>query len=169
MILLDRLLYLQTKWLTLIGEHLQDGQGNVYEYWRIEKADSVIVLPRYRQAVLLPPPTYRPGIGQPTLDLPGGRADRPPAQAARAILERELLVPTPAIAQLVPLNSEGWWVNSSFSNQKLYGWVADIAPDWPVPATVRQHPRVAYDSLLAEIQCLQCRMVLREARAQGYL
>ncbi|NJK60346.1 MAG: NUDIX hydrolase [Oscillatoriales cyanobacterium SM2_1_8] len=165
----DRLVHFQTKWLTLIGEHLQDDQGTVYEYWRIEKADSVIVLPRYHQSILLPPPTYRPGIGQSTLDLPGGRADRPPAAAALAILERELQIPTTAIARMMPLNPAGWWVNSSFSNQKLYGWVAEIAPDWPLPTSIRTHPTAAYEALVAEIHCLQCRMVLREARAQGYL
>jgi len=169
MLPLDRLVHFQTKWLTLIGEHLQDEHGTIHEYWRIEKADSVIVLPRYRQAILLPPPAYRPGIGQSTLDLPGGRVDRPLPEAALAVLERELLAPAAAIAQLVPLNPAGWWVNSSFSNQKLYGWVADVSPDWPLPDALLAHPIAAYDTLLPEIHCLQCRMVLREARAQGYL
>lgn len=35
----DCFLELHSHWLTLMGEHLQDHQGNVLEYWRIEKAD----------------------------------------------------------------------------------------------------------------------------------
>ena len=31
--------------MTLIGEHWQDTQGQQLKYWRIEKADFVIVLP----------------------------------------------------------------------------------------------------------------------------
>ena len=41
----DRFLELRSRWMTLIGEHLQDDRGQLLEYWRVEKADSVIVLP----------------------------------------------------------------------------------------------------------------------------
>jgi len=41
----DCFLKLRSRWMTLIGEHLQDHQGKILEYWRIEKADSVIALP----------------------------------------------------------------------------------------------------------------------------
>jgi hypothetical protein len=41
----DRFLELHSRWMTLIGEHLQDHRGEILKYWRIEKADSVIVLP----------------------------------------------------------------------------------------------------------------------------
>ena len=60
----DRFLEINSRWLTLIGEHLQDDRGEVLEYWRIEKADSVIVLPIQRDRILMPKPSYRAGIGQ---------------------------------------------------------------------------------------------------------
>lgn len=87
----DRFLELHARWMTLIGEHLQDHQGEILEYWRIEKADSVIVLPIQNGQFLLPPPSYCPGVGQVTLDFPGGRVldKQTPEQAAIATLKRE--------------------------------------------------------------------------------
>jgi hypothetical protein len=41
----DRFLELHSRWMTLIGEHWQDAQGQRLEYWRIEKADSVMSYP----------------------------------------------------------------------------------------------------------------------------
>jgi hypothetical protein len=75
----DRFLELHSRWVTLIAEHWQDAQGQRLEYWRIEKADSVIVLPIQKDAlaqpqILLPPASYRPGVGRVTLDFPGGAA-----------------------------------------------------------------------------------------------
>ena len=126
----DRLLEINSRWLNLIGEHLQDDHGEVLEYWRIEKADSVIVLPIQSDRILMPKPSYRAGIGQITLDFSGGRvpAGESPQLAAIATLKRELGIEASAIAQLIPLNTEGWAVNSSFSNQKLFGFVAHIEP-----------------------------------------
>jgi hypothetical protein len=85
----DRFLEMRSNWFTLIGEHLQDNQGQRLEYWRIERADSVIILPLHHQQLILPPPTYRPGLGQATLDFPGGRvsANQPPSAAVPAILQ----------------------------------------------------------------------------------
>jgi hypothetical protein len=152
----------------LIGEHLQDHQGNILEYWRIEKADSVIVLPIQDGQFLLPPPSYRPGLGQVTLDFPGGRVleGQIPEAAAIATLKRELDIEASEIMQLSPLNTAGWAVNSSFSNQKLYGFVAHIynistlcpkaiATTYPVSAA-------GVHRLLQDLNCLQCRAVLLE-------
>lgn len=167
-----RIFYLQNPWLTLIGEHLQDTHGTVLEYWRVEKADSVIILPLQNQRLILPPPTYRPGLGKPTLDFPGGRcpADQHPEQAAVAILQRELGLPQTAIDQLLPLNQQGWAINSSFSNQRLYGFVADLKPEALVPAVriAATYPADAtgIQPLLEVLQCLQCRLVLREWQAR---
>ncbi|WP_228040136.1 hypothetical protein [Nodosilinea sp. LEGE 07088] len=44
------------------------------EYWRVEKADSVIILPLQNQRLILPPHTYRPGMGKLTLDFQGAGA-----------------------------------------------------------------------------------------------
>ncbi|HEY9646447.1 MAG TPA: hypothetical protein V6C88_08770 [Chroococcidiopsis sp.] len=171
----DRFLELHSRWMTLIAEHLQDHQGNVLEYWRIEKADSVIVLPIQHlevtmptnRRILLPMPSYRPGIGQATLDLPGGRLaeGHNPQQSAIAILQRELGIETTSIDQLIPLNSTGWAVNSSFSNQKLYAFVAhlDSIPHLD-QSTILSYPTTAtgIQQLLQDLTCLQCRAVLLE-------
>lgn len=164
----DRFLEINSRWLNLIGEHLQDDRGEVLEYWRIEKADSVIVLPIQGDRILIPKPSYRAGIGQITLDFSGGRvpAGESPQLAAIATLKRELGIEASAIAQLIPLNTEGWAVNSSFSNQKLFGFVAHIEPKVklsPELVTVT-YPATSdgVKDLLKEITCLQCRAVLLE-------
>ncbi|WP_416668694.1 NUDIX domain-containing protein [Egbenema bharatensis] len=112
----DRFLVLHSRWITLIGEHLQTPQGQELEYWRVEKADSVIVLPIQQHRILLPRPSYRPGIQQATLDFPGGRiADgQTPADAAIATLQRELAIDASDVGHVSPLNPQGWSVNSSF-------------------------------------------------------
>jgi hypothetical protein len=172
----DRFLELHSRWMTLIGEHLQNQQGEILEYWRIEKADSVIILPiqgdqcalLQEQHILLPSPSYRPGVGQVTLDLPGGRvaAGETPEQAAIATLQRELDIVAPAITQLTPLNPQGWAVNSSFSNQKLYGFVAQISASPTVlpesVASIYSANSAGVHQLLQKMTCLQCRAVLLE-------
>ena len=164
----DRFLEINSRWLTLIGEHLQDDRGEVLEYWRIEKADSVIVLPIQSDRILMPKPSYRAGIGQITLDLSGGRVPtgESPQIAAIATLKRELGIEASAIAQLVPLDNEGWAVNSSFSNQKLYGFVAHIEPnaklDPELVAVTYPSTLDGIQNLLEAITCLQCRAVLLE-------
>jgi hypothetical protein len=138
----DRFLELHSRWVTLIAEHWQDAQGQRLEYWRIEKADSVIVLPIQKDAlaqpqILLPPASYRPGVGRVTLDFPRGRRleGQRPEEAAISILKRELGVEVTSITQLIALNAEGWAINSSFSNQKLYGFVAHIEAGLSPPFT----------------------------------
>lgn len=163
----DRFLELRSRWFTLIGEHLQDHRGQILEYWRVEKDDSVIILPISNHQILLPPPSYRPGLGQVTLDLPGGRvpSGTDPREAALTTLTRELGVKSGSIADLTPLNNEGWPVNSSFSNQKLHAFTARI----PVLETPLESVILKYSSdpagvrdLLRDLTCLQCRAVLLE-------
>ncbi|HIK09164.1 MAG TPA: NUDIX hydrolase [Oscillatoriaceae cyanobacterium M33_DOE_052] len=163
----DRFLELHSRWLTLIGEHLLDGEGNLLEYWRVEKADSVIVLPIQDDCLIVLPPTYRPGLGQATIDFPGGRLlnGHPPHAAATTILCRELGIEPEAIKQMTPLNVQGWAVNSSFSNQKLYSFVAALHGARQAAAkSARTYPITAegVQMLLQELTCLQCRAVLLE-------
>jgi hypothetical protein len=165
----DRFLEMRSRWFTLIGEHLEDDRGQTLEYWRLEKADSAIILPLKEQQILIPVPTYRPGVGFLTLDLPGGRVPqgKQAPEVAPLILQRELGIPEQAIVQLTPLNpSEGWAVNSSFSNQKLYGFVAEIEPTAPVDPELLGETYPATQSgvedLLKELSCLQCRSILLE-------
>lgn len=161
----DRFLELRSHWLTLIGEHLEDHQGVVLEYWRIEKADSVIILPIQNHQILLPAPSYRPGVGQATLDFPGGRVPQGAdlKERAIAILQRELGIAADAITHLSPLNPDGWPVNSSFSNQKLYGFVAHIAEGMASRGgAIAQYPATlsGINDLLQQLTCLQCRAIL---------
>jgi hypothetical protein len=160
----DRFAELGTPWFTLIGEHIQT-DNQILDYWRVEKADSVIVLPIQGDRIVLPPALYRPGIGTETLDFPGGRclASQSRPDVARQLLHRELGVESGAIAVLKPLNSRGWPVNSSFSNQKLYGFVADVQPG-PVANLGSSYSTDAkgIKHLLTDLTCLQCRMVLME-------
>lgn len=166
----DRFLELHSRWMTLIGEHLQDQQGEILEYWRIEKADSVIVLPIQNDQFMLPLPSYRPGVGQVTLDFPGGRVPetQTPEQAAIAILKRELGIESVEITQLIPLNTQGWAVNSSFSNQNLYGFVAHLN-NLEITEQSSEQGSITYPTTLLGIQdllqrltCLQCRAMLLE-------
>jgi len=172
----DRFFELHSRWILLIGEHLQDHQGQILEYWRIEKADSVIVLPIQKNSyaaskehfILLPSLSYRPGVGQATLDFPGGRIaeGQSPAEAAIATLQRELGIVPSIITELIALNQQGWAINSSFSNQKLYGFVAHIQEGAPLGSDFIANTYPANSDgihqLLQEMNCLQCRAVLME-------
>lgn len=166
--LCDRFLEIRSHWFTLFGEHLEDSQGQRLEYWRIEKADSVIILPIHNHRIILPPPSYRPGVSQMTLDFPGGRVPegQTPQEAVPKILQRELGIEVSDIAQLTPLNSQGWAVNSSFSNQKLFGFVAHLRDDINLlPEFVANtYPTTSegVQDLLKELICLQCRVILLE-------
>ncbi len=162
----DRFMQLQSRWLTLIGEHWTDEHGQDLEYWRIEKADSVIVVPIQANHLLLPAPSYRPGVAELTWDFPGGRVGdgQSPTEAAIAVLQRELAIAPSQIRQLMSLNSVGWAVNSSFSNQRLYGVVAHLAAEVPIERaamTIAVH-RAAIAHLQNQLTCLQCRAVLWE-------
>jgi hypothetical protein len=161
------LMDLQTPWLRLVGERLQTSEQQTVDYWRAEKADSAIVLPIWREQIVLPPAVYRPGLGQATLDLPGGRvaAGQDPADAAQAILQRELGVEAAGIVTLERLNTEGWPVNSSFSNQRLFGFQATLTDtDYPFPPGSQSFPFTpdGLRQLLQQIACLQCRAVILE-------
>jgi len=161
----DRFLELRCRWMTLIGEHLQDDRGQLLEYWRVEKADSVIVLPVQNSMILLPAPSYRPGLGQITLDFPGGRIseEQDHHEAALMTLKRELGIEATAVTRLTPLNSEGWAVNSSFSNQKLYGFTADIDGGLSTSELLTYPANaIGVNDLLKSLTCLQCRAVLLE-------
>jgi len=127
---LDRFVEIRSPWFTLIGEHLQDDRQQVHDYWLIENTDSVVISTIQGGKLLFPLLNYRPGLGKPTLGFPGGRvnAGQTSETVAREILEKELGIKEDAIAHLTLLNASGWRINSVFSNQKLYGFVAEIDP-----------------------------------------
>ncbi|MDJ0554860.1 MAG: NUDIX hydrolase [Microcoleaceae cyanobacterium MO_207.B10] len=170
---LDCFVKISSPWLTLIGEHLQDDRGKVIDYWRVEKADSVVILTIQSGNFLFPIPMYRPGLGENTLDFPGGRvpSGQKPVAIVPKILERELGITAAAIAHLTPLNTTGWAINSSFSNQKLYGFVAEIDSNVLISdqllGAVYPTTELGISNLLQDLTCLQCRSVLLEWQYQS--
>jgi len=164
----DRFLDMRSRWFTLIGEHWRDHQGRSLDYWRVERSHSVVILPIQNEQLILPPDQFRPGVGRTTLDFPGGRLPDgvSPDEAAEQIMKRELGVEEGAIAQLRPINTDGWIVNSSFSNQCLYGFVAHLSPDAPIPSEQVGYTfsvsRQGIQALLKQLSCLQCRALLLE-------
>jgi hypothetical protein len=165
---LERFVEIRSPWLALIGEKLQDEQGQVLDYWRVEKVDSVVIVTVHQGGFLFPVPMYRPGVKTATLDFPGGRvpSGQTPTAVVPEILTRELGVTESALVRLSALNPTGWAIDSSFSNQKLYGFVAEISPTVSLSperlgATYPTTPS-GVSNLLKELTCLQCRAVLLE-------
>ena len=169
---LDRFLEMRSPWFTLIGEHLQNDCQQVIDYWRVEKADSVVVLTIQDGKLLFPMLNYRPGLGKPTLDFPGGRVgDGQTAETAvPKILQKELGIKEDAIAHLTLLNPSGWPINSAFSNQQLYGFVAEIEPTVLINpellAATYPNTSEGIRTLLQDLTCLQCRALLFEWQSQ---
>ncbi|OAD23266.1 hydrolase, NUDIX [Candidatus Thiomargarita nelsonii] len=165
---LKTIVKIHSKWLTLFGESWTDEHDNELEYWRIEKADSVIILPIWNHSIILPPKNFRVGVNTCTLDFPGGRIEesKKHQEMVTKILERELGVNSETIYTIKPQNQEGWLINSSFSNQKLYGFVAEIADDSSIPkeriGSIFPNTRDGIQTLLGKLNCLQCRAVLLE-------
>jgi hypothetical protein len=118
-------------------------------------------------------PTFRPGVGRATLDFPGGRLPdgKEPREVAPLLLQRELAIPPEAVSRLEPLNSEKWVINSSFSNQGLWAFVAEIHPAFPIPKAGIGKKALAdaagCSQLMADLDCLQCRAVLMEWQQRG--
>ncbi len=169
---IEPLAEIRSPWVTVIAEKLQDDQGKIIDYWRVEKADSVIILTLHNQKFLLPQPIYRPGIGQTTLDFPGGRVppEQTPLETVPFILQKELGIQPGDISEMTAINSEGWAINSSFSNQKLYGFVAKILPNFSVNSEKigATYPitNQGIEALLKDLTCLQCRVILLEWKQQ---
>ncbi len=165
---LSRFIEINSPWLKLIGEKLKDDQDRILDYWRIEKADSVIVIPIQNQQLLFPIATYRPGVQKITLDFPGGRLPPgvSPRQGAVTILNKELGIRAEDLTQITPINQQGWSVNSSFSNQLLYGFAATLTETTTVdPAYLgSSYPlnSTGIENLLEDLTCLQCRALLLE-------
>lgn len=164
---------IESPWVRMLCERWTDERGAGLDYWRVERAHSVIVVPIWRGRVLLPQPQFRPGVGRPTLDLPGGRLPegRTPLEAAPLLLTKELGLGQETIAGLRALNERGWVINSSFNSQLLFGVVAMLADDAPVESELlhRAVPCTAegLSRLVRELECLQCRAVLQEYLSQA--
>jgi ADP-ribose pyrophosphatase YjhB (NUDIX family) len=171
--LLSRLVEIRSPWLTVVAERLEEAPGHELDYWRVEKADSVVVVTLLGDQIVLPPRTYRPGVSRLTLDLPGGRLRPGEAvvdAAARTVLRELGLSDASALKSVDQLNGTGWDVDSSTSSQRLFGAVAVLAGHAQLPS---EHVGASYPAtdaglaaLLSDLSCLQCREVLREWRAR---
>lgn len=159
-------------WLTVYCERIRDDKGQTLDYWRVEKDHSVIVLTIHRNRLIFPKKQYRPGVKRQTLDFAGGRAtSSTPQESIQGILKRELnLDMKKDVEKLEPLNENmGWFINSSFSNQVLFGFVAKIRNEVELDSTLLHSESYAIDAmddidklLVTELKCLQCRSVLME-------
>jgi hypothetical protein len=159
----DRFLTLNTHWVALIGEHYTDHRGQRLEYYRAERPSSVIVLPVLDNTLLLPPRSFRPGIGESALDFPGGRiGDESVEKAATRILHRELNLSEDMLQGLELMNRRGWPVDSSFSDQRLFGAVARLHPNASPGVSGERFPLTPEGQamLLRDLECVQCRLVL---------
>lgn len=163
-----------TPWVTFIGEHVLDEQEKRLDYWRVEKDDSVIVIPIQKDTLIIPKPFYRHGIQKEDLDFPGGRRpkDQSLYRTACSILERELSVKEEAIISLSPINQDGWPINSSFSNQYLFGFKAWLEESFLFDPSlevekVELRPKTL-SSFLERLNCLQCRALFLEFLIKHY-
>jgi hypothetical protein len=165
---LSKFVTINSPWMTLIGEKIKDHQGKILDYWRVEKDDSVIIITIDNNQLLFPLSIFRPGVGKVTLDFPGGRIQKQQnlQEVAVAILERELGLKESDLDSLTPINHTGWEINSSFSNQKLYGFVAEIKPNIQLNSNLvgasYSLNAEGLNNLLKELTCVQCRGLLLE-------
>ncbi len=165
---LHRIAQIDSPWLTICCERWQDESGNQLDYWRLEQADSVIILPIWHHSIVLPLPFFRVGVNQVTYDFPGGRvlSGKTPQEMVPEILQRELGITATAIVTITPLNQTGWLINSSCSNQKLYGFSAEINSDYPINTEtisfIFNNDKQGITALLEKLTCLQCRALLLE-------
>jgi len=159
---------IHSKWLTIFCEQWLDETETELEYWRVEKDDSVIVVPIQNEKIICAAPCFRPGIKELTLDFPGGRLKEniSKKEAVCSILFRELGIPEQKISTITPLNEDKWIINSSFSNQGLWSFVATIDSNYKIPSArvgARERADLAgANALLKKMNCLQCRAVLQE-------
>lgn len=166
---LSQIVEIRSPWLSVIGERLLDGVGRELDYWRVEKPDSLLVITVHRGNLILPVRSYRPGVARATLDFAGGRLKDPgliPA-TAEAVVRREFgLRGDDLVASRTALNPVGWDVDSSTSNQRVYGIALELREEVVVsddsigaayPAT-----NLGGREALGDLVCVQCRAVLYE-------
>jgi hypothetical protein len=163
--IINKFVEIKSPWLTLIGEKVLDENHKLLDYWRVKKANSLIIIVIKNNNFILPEPIYRHGLGEITLDFAGGRIEDNAnvEQIILNILERELNIKKSDIIETQPINQQHWVINSSFSNQKLLGYVTKISPQTTLKSH-RQYPlnNTGIDALLKDLICVQCRSLLLE-------
>ncbi|NCO75950.1 MAG: hypothetical protein GW795_04335 [Cyanobacteria bacterium] len=161
---------IKSPWLKLIGEKVKDNKGQILDYWRVEKDDSLIIITEYKNQLFFPPWVYRHGINQVTLDFAGGRVNPQITLEDNAflILERELNLEKKDLKNLIPINQKPWIINSAFNNQKLWGFYSQIKSEINVAEGIF-YSLTQQDllRLLNDLTCIQCRSLLLESICQG--
>jgi hypothetical protein len=157
-------LRIETPYATFVVEELEDDAGRRYEWARLEKPDSLLLVIEHDGDILLPPPTYRPGIGRWSLDLPGGRLEGPGgvAGAAGRIVERELGVAADDLLDVELLEPAGLAIDSSTSSARLFVARGSLRPDVELGPSVRRQrsDEISLHALDDVLDCLQCRSAL---------
>ncbi len=162
---IEKLVEIKSRWLTLIGEKVVDENCNLLDYWRVEKPDSVIIMVIQNNNFILPKPIYRHGLGKVTLDFAGGRLNlnEKTDQVILNILARELNIKQLDVISINPINAQPWAINSSFSNQCLLGFLTEINPHTQINSGDKYPINDSgIASLLNDLICLQCRSLLLE-------
>ncbi|MGD1808802.1 hypothetical protein ACP6PL_25650 [Dapis sp. BLCC M126] len=95
-----------------------------------------------------------------------------PVAGVPKILQQELGITEAEIIHLSPLNSSGWAINSSFSNQKLYGFVTKIDSTVSISKEllggVYPTTKLGIHNLLENLSFLQCPALLLEWQIQTF-
>jgi hypothetical protein len=164
--MLGQIAIIGSPWVTVKCERWRDHHNQDLDYWRVERPDSVVVIPIHEKSILLPKQEFRPGIGACTWDFPGGRVRDNVSHEETALesLNREMSINKCDIKKIERINRLGYPVDSSFSSQKLWGYKAYLSRDcdlgkinigWKVPFR-KEEVRL----LLEKLTCLQCRSLL---------
>ena len=152
---------IKSRWLTLIGEYLEDSEGEKLEYWRVEKPDSLVIIPTIGDKYVEPQRYFRPGCNKYTFDFPGGRIEpgKNINDAACEILKRELSIEWTQVTKTYHLNEKGYLINSSFSNQKLFGIIVNLKKECADTKELNFLNLSSFKDTLDKLSCLQCRQV----------
>jgi hypothetical protein len=162
-----------SQWVKVYKDRMLSNGGYELEYWRVDRSDTANILTRQKGRFILPEPQLRPGIKKRTLDFIGGRVDarqphsnqkaahsgnrRRPVQIAEKIVRREFQLDDAVPLDLKPLTPTPLYVDSSFSSQKLYGYVVELPIGLQLPGTF-----YTAKELFEQLRCLQCRTLLME-------
>jgi ADP-ribose pyrophosphatase YjhB (NUDIX family) len=161
-----RVLDVRSDWVDIFCEHWRTPEGQALEYWRVERPDSMIVVPVYEGHLILPLPDFRPGVGRATLDFPGGRMEAGErldlAHSARRILRKELGVEADDAGLISVLDACGQIINSSFNNQRLFVTSAELRRLTAGNSGCVRVPLAQIDELSRQLSCLQCSYALQK-------
>ena len=155
-----RIAQINSDWVDIYCEQWIDDKKQMLDYWRVEKADSVIIIPVYDNELLLPLEQFRPGVGYATLDFPGGRVHKNKTleDSIYLILKKELGIKRVNVSTLMRISKKASLINSSFSNQKLYVYLAQI--DSLPKCEYHSYKVEDYKKLSGQLECLQCLFAL---------